>query len=115
MQRRFFEADVFATTPFSGDPLAVIADADDLTGEQMQLIARWFGLSETMFLLSPTTTGVDYRVRIFTQTEELPFAGHPTLGTAGAWLLPLPREHGRGSFPAESWQRPSRSGGVAAR
>lgn len=86
MPHTFFEVDVFATEPFTGNPLAVIAGADDLATEQMQSIARWLNLSETTFLLEPTTPEADYRVRIFTTSEELPFAGHPTLGTARAWL-----------------------------
>lgn len=86
MTRNFLEIDVFATAAFTGNPLAVIADADDLSTDQMQAIARWLNLSETTFLLAPTTDEADYRVRIFTQSEEFPFAGHPTLGTARAWL-----------------------------
>lgn len=86
MSHTFFEVDVFATDAFTGNPLAVIAGADDLSSEQMQNIARWLNLSETTFLLEPTTPEADYRVRIFTQSEEFPFAGHPTLGTARAWL-----------------------------
>lgn len=86
MRLPFLEIDVFGTSAFSGNPLAVIADADDLTTKQMQRIARWLNLSETTFLLRPTQPGADYRVRIFTTTEEYPFAGHPTLGTARAWL-----------------------------
>ncbi len=86
MTHPFLEIDVFATGPFTGNPLAVIADADDLSTEEMQAIARWLNLSETTFLLKPTTEEADYRARIFTQSEEFPFAGHPTLGTARAWL-----------------------------
>jgi len=82
MQHRFFEVDVFATGPFSGNPLAVIADADDLSAEEMQRIAHWTNFSETTFLCSPTDPAADYRVRIFTPHEEYPFAGHPTLGSA---------------------------------
>lgn len=85
MQYRFFELDVFSTGPFSGNPLAVVADADGLSTEQMQAIAAWTNFSETTFLLEPTDAGADYRVRIFTPTEEFDFAGHPTLGTAAAW------------------------------
>lgn len=77
---------MFGTGPFTGNPLAVVADADALSGDQMQAIARWLGLSETTFLLKPTTSEADYRVRIFTPSEEYPFAGHPTLGTARAWV-----------------------------
>lgn len=82
MHLDYFEVDVFATTAFSGNPLAVIAGADELSTEQMQRIANWINFSETTFLLHPTTTDADYRVRIFTPHEEFAFAGHPTLGTA---------------------------------
>ena len=86
--------DVFGTEPFSGNPLPVIADADDLATEDMQRITRWFGYSETAFLLTPTDPAADYRVRIFTLDRELPFAGHPTLGSCHAWLASggLPRD-----------------------
>lgn len=80
--RPFYQVDVFGSEPFMGNPLAVIADADDLSDQQMARIARWTNLSETTFLLKPTQEDADYRVRIFTPTGELPFAGHPTLGTA---------------------------------
>ncbi|WP_062201491.1 PhzF family phenazine biosynthesis protein [Demequina salsinemoris] len=82
----FRQVDVFGNGPYSGNPVAVILDADDLTTEQMARIANWTNLSETTFVLSPTDPAADYRVRIFTVAEELPFAGHPTLGTARAWL-----------------------------
>lgn len=81
----FFEVDVFATGPFTGNPLAVVANADDLSDEQMQRIANWTNFSETTFLLKPTDPKADYRVRIFTPVCEFPFAGHPTLGTAKVW------------------------------
>lgn len=84
--RPFFQVDVFSPRPYLGNPVAVIADADGLTVEQMQRIARWTNLSETTFLLPPSTPEADYRVRIFTPGRELPFAGHPTLGSAHAWL-----------------------------
>lgn len=85
--RSYTEIDVFTDELLLGNPVAVVHDADDLSDEQMAAFARWTNLSETTFLLSPTTTaGADYRVRIFTPGEELPFAGHPTLGTARAWL-----------------------------
>ncbi|MBZ2196172.1 PhzF family phenazine biosynthesis protein [Occultella gossypii] len=87
--RPFAQVNVFSADPYLGNPLAVIHDADDLDTEQMQRIARWTNLSETVFLLTPTTAEADYRVRIFTPGGELPFAGHPTLGSAHAWL-----EHG---------------------
>ncbi|MFC4948393.1 PhzF family phenazine biosynthesis protein [Pseudonocardia sp. GCM10023141] len=84
--RRFAQVDVFATTPYSGNPLAVVVDGDGLSGAEMQRFANWTNLSETSFLLPPTTPDADYRVRIFTPVEELPFAGHPTLGSAHVWL-----------------------------
>jgi PhzF family phenazine biosynthesis protein len=83
---RFKQVDVFTSVPFKGNPLAVIFDADRLDADQMQAIARWTNLSETTFLLQPTDPAADYRVRIFTTHGELPFAGHPTLGTAHALL-----------------------------
>ncbi len=85
--RRFHQLDVFSAAPLLGNPLAVVHDAQGLSDEAMAAFARWTNLSETTFLLPPTTDGADYRVRIFTPTEELPFAGHPTLGSATAWLL----------------------------
>lgn len=86
MSHRFLEVDVFGSGPFTGNPLAVVAHAGDLTGGQMQEIARWLGLSETTFLLPATSAEADYRVRIFTPEKEYPFAGHPTLGSARAWI-----------------------------
>ena len=86
MPHRLSLVDVFAETPFSGNPLAVVHEADGLSSEAMQRIARWHNLSETAFLLRPTIEGADYRVRIFTLSRELPFAGHPTLGSCQAWL-----------------------------
>ena len=85
-QRRFKQVDVFTTTPYLGNPLAVVLDGEGLSTEQMQHFAQWTNLSETTFVLSPTQTDADYRVRIFTPGSELPFAGHPTLGTCHAWL-----------------------------
>jgi PhzF family phenazine biosynthesis protein len=82
----FRQVDVFSDEPLRGNPVAVVHDADGLSDEQMQAFARWTNLSETTFLLAPTDTAADYRVRIFTPGGELPFAGHPTLGTAHAWL-----------------------------
>ncbi|MBN3757815.1 PhzF family phenazine biosynthesis protein [Paraburkholderia sp. Tr-20389] len=82
---RFKQVDVFTSVPFKGNPLAVIFDADGLDTEKMQAIAHWTNLSETTFLLKPTDPSADYRIRIFTTHGELPFAGHPTLGTAHAW------------------------------
>jgi len=78
--------DVFGTEPFSGNPLAVITGAGNLSTEDMLRVTRWFNLSETTFLLPPTDPAADYRVRIFTLEREMPFAGHPTLGTCHAWL-----------------------------
>lgn len=83
---RFVQVDVFGSRPFGGNPLAVVLDADGLCDDRMQEVARWTGLSETTFLLPATDPGADYRVRIFTPGGELPFAGHPTLGSAHAWL-----------------------------
>ncbi len=86
MHRQFRQVDVFAEEPFVGNPVAVVHGADGLADEEMRLFARWTNLSETTFLLPPTDERADYRVRIFTPSQELPFAGHPTLGTAHAWL-----------------------------
>ena len=84
--RRFQQIDVFASGPLNGNPLAVVHDAQGLTDAQMAAFARWTNLSETTFLLPPADAGADYRVRIFTPKGELPFAGHPTLGSCRAWL-----------------------------
>jgi PhzF family phenazine biosynthesis protein len=81
----FKQVDVFTAVPFKGNPLAVVLKADGLTGEQMQQIANWTNLSETAFVL-PASSAADYKVRIFTPASELPFAGHPTIGTAHALL-----------------------------
>ncbi|MHB1499527.1 MAG: PhzF family phenazine biosynthesis protein [Acidimicrobiales bacterium] len=86
MRRPFAEVDVFAGPAYSGNPVAVVLDATGLETERMQQFARWTNLSETTFLLPPADPGADYRVRIFTPARELPFAGHPTLGTCHAWL-----------------------------
>src|SRR3954469_25897024 len=86
MTRSFRQVDVFGSGPYSGNPVAVVHAADGLSDELMQRFARWTNLSETTFLLTPTTDEADYRVRIFTPSRELPFAGHPTLGTCHAWL-----------------------------
>ncbi|MDB6099480.1 MAG: PhzF family phenazine biosynthesis protein [Gammaproteobacteria bacterium] len=86
MNRDFYLVDVFGVGKFSGNPLAVVNDAANLDSETMQEIARWLNLSETAFLLPPSTDRADYRVRIFTLERELPFAGHPTLGSCRAWL-----------------------------
>lgn len=88
--RPFKQVDVFTDTAYLGNPLAVVLDASDLDSEDMQHFARWTNLSETTFLLPPSESGqaqgADYRVRIFTPGGELPFAGHPTLGSCHAWL-----------------------------
>jgi PhzF family phenazine biosynthesis protein len=91
MQRRLQLVDVFSDQPFSGNPLAVVVDADGLSTEDMQRITRWMNLSETAFLLSPTIPEADYRVRIFALAREIPFAGYPTLGSCNAW----PKSGGR--------------------
>ena len=82
----FSQVDVFTDELTAGNPVAVVHDADDLTDVQMAALASWTNLSETTFLLRPTVPGADYRLRIFTPARELPFAGHPTLGSARAWL-----------------------------
>ena len=84
--RRFSQVDVFSAEPLLGNPVAVVHDADGITDEEMARFARWTNLSETTFLLSPTQPGADYRLRIWTPAGELPFAGHPTIGSAHAWL-----------------------------
>src|ERR1700753_4134318 len=86
MNRQFQLVDVFADGPFSGNPLAVVFDADDLSSSTMLTMARWLNLSETSFLVRPASPRADYAVRIFTVNGELPFAGHPTLGSCHAWL-----------------------------
>jgi PhzF family phenazine biosynthesis protein len=83
-QRRFLELDVFADAPGRGNPLAVVVDGADLDGRTMQAIAAWLNLSETTYVLPATQRGADYRLRIFTPRRELPFAGHPSVGTAHA-------------------------------
>jgi PhzF family phenazine biosynthesis protein len=82
----FRQVDVFTGVPFKGNPVAVVHDADRLTTEQMQAIARWTNLSETTFVCAPSDERADYRLRIFTPASELPFAGHPTVGSAHAVL-----------------------------
>ena len=82
----YCQVDVFTATAMKGNPLGVVIGADDFTSEQMAAFANWTNLSETTFLLKPTKAGADYRVRIFTVARELPFAGHPTLGTCHVWL-----------------------------
>jgi len=82
----FQQVDVFTSEPLRGNPLAVVIAADGLSETQMAAFANWTNLSETTFLLQPRTPGADYRVRIFTPHMELPFAGHPTLGSCHVWL-----------------------------
>ncbi len=96
MQRRFAQLDVFTDRPYRGNPLAVVIDAEGLDTAAMQRFANWTNLSETTFLLPPEHPDADYRVRIFTPAAELPFAGHPTLGSAQAWLAAggVPRRAG---------------------
>jgi PhzF family phenazine biosynthesis protein len=84
--RAFSQVDVFSLEPLKGNPVAVVHDADGLSDAEMQQFAHWTNLSETTFLLSPTHPEADYRLRIFTPGTELPFAGHPTIGSAHAWL-----------------------------
>ena len=84
--RSFAQVDVFTAVPYLGNPVAVVVDGEGLAEDQMAAFARWTNLSETTFLLPPTTPKADYRLRIFTPGGELPFAGHPTLGSASAWL-----------------------------
>jgi PhzF family phenazine biosynthesis protein len=84
--RPFTQVDVFTNVLTFGNPVAVVHDADDLTTQDMADFARWTNLSETTFLIAPTDEQADYQLRIFTTNTELPFAGHPTLGSAHAWL-----------------------------
>jgi PhzF family phenazine biosynthesis protein len=91
----FQQVDVFTQRPLSGNPLAVVADADGLSDATMAALANWTNLSETTFLLTPSAPAADYRVRIFTPERELPFAGHPTLGSCQVWLS-------RGGVPKRS-------------
>lgn len=84
--RSFVQVDVFSSAPYRGNPVAVILDAEELDDATMLRVARWTNLSETTFVLPPSTPEADYRLRIFTPGGELPFAGHPTLGSAHAWL-----------------------------
>ncbi len=86
MPRRFAQVDVFAETPLLGNPVAVVLDGDGLSDADMLRFTRWTNLSEATFVLPPRATGADLRVRIFAPGGELPFAGHPTLGTCHAWL-----------------------------
>ncbi|MBS0502202.1 MAG: PhzF family phenazine biosynthesis protein [Proteobacteria bacterium] len=113
----FSLVDVFGVADFGGNPVAVIHDATSLDTEAMQRITRWLNLSESTFLLPPTDAQADYRVRIFTLERELPFAGHPTLGTCHAWLRAggTPHDPGRIVQQCEAGLVPVRndSGGLA--
>jgi PhzF family phenazine biosynthesis protein len=93
VNRPFAQVDVFTGEPYRGNPVAVVLDGEGLGAEEMQRFANWTNLSETTFVLPPEDPGADYRVRIFTPVAELPFAGHPTLGTCHAWL----ERHGGGA------------------
>ncbi|MBV8942042.1 MAG: PhzF family phenazine biosynthesis protein [Solirubrobacterales bacterium] len=86
MERSFRQVDVFGSDRFRGNPVAVVLDGEGLSTEEMQRFANWTNLSETTFVLPPEDPSADYRLRIFTPVAELPFAGHPTLGSAHAWL-----------------------------
>ena len=99
--RRFQLVDVFGADAYTGNPLAVILDADELSTEQMLAITRWLNLSESTFVLRPRSADVDYRVRIFTLDREMPFAGHPTLGTCHAWLTAGGRPRNEGTVVQE--------------
>jgi PhzF family phenazine biosynthesis protein len=92
--RSYVQVDVFSATPYRGNPLAVVLDGEGLSTEQMQRFANWTNLSETTFVLPPTSPDADYRVRIFTPSVELPFAGHPTIGTCHSWLACNPQHAG---------------------
>lgn len=84
--RPYKQVDVFSSSPYTGNGLAVVLDGEDLSDSQLLAFANWTNLAETVFLLPATHPDADYRARIFTTTTELPFAGHPTLGAAHAWL-----------------------------
>ena len=95
--RKYSEVDVFSDQPYLGNPLAVVHDAQGLDDAQMQRFAKWTNLAETTFIMSPSHPEADYQVRIFSAVQEFPFAGHPTLGSASAWLAaggqPRNKEH----------------------
>jgi len=95
-RRRFIQCDVFSPVPTQGNGLAVVVDAEGLSDAQLQVFAAWTNLAETTFLLPPTDSSADYKVRIFTPTREMLFAGHPTLGSCAAWLHAggIPRQEG---------------------
>ena len=100
-QRPFRQVDVFTDIAYRGNPLAVVLQASDLSTEEMQDFARWTNLSETAFLLPARSDSADFRVRIFTPGGELPFAGHPTLGSCHAWLEAGGRPRERDSIVQE--------------
>ena len=93
-ERPFLQVDVFTPKEYLGNPVAVVLDGEGLSDEQMRRLATWTNLSETTFVLPPTDPAADYRARIFCLSTELPFAGHPTLGTAHAWLSAHPGHQG---------------------
>lgn len=99
--RPFSQVDVFAPGTKAGNPVAVVHDADGLSAEQMQNFANWTNLSETTFLQTPNDPAADYKLRIFTPRAEVPFAGHPTLGSAHAWLEHGGQPHDRGQLIQE--------------
>ena len=101
MEYHYRLVDVFSDAAFLGNPVAVILGADDLSTEQMLTITRWMNLSETTFLHSPSASDASYGVRIFTLDRELPFAGHPTLGSCAAWLSSLSKDSGATEFLQE--------------
>jgi PhzF family phenazine biosynthesis protein len=108
MARRFSQVDVFGSGPCSGNPVAVVLDAEGMGDGEMQRFARWTNLAETTFVLPPTRPEADYRVRIFTPVLELPFAGHPTLGTCHAWLEAGGEAHGETEIVQECEAGPIR-------
>src|SRR5512133_820271 len=100
-QRNFKQVDVFTPVAYRGNPLAVVLDGSGLSDAEMQHFAAWTNLSETTFLLPPENDAADYRVRIFTPGGELPFAGHPTIGSCHAWLQAGGKPRGRGFIVQE--------------
>ena len=101
MEYQYRLVDVFSDSAFLGNPVAVILGADQISTEQMQTITRWMNLSETTFLQTPSAINASYSVRIFTLDRELPFAGHPTLGSCAAWLSSLSQENSASEFLQE--------------
>ena len=100
-KRRFIQCDVFTSVPTKGNGLAVVVDGDGLSDQAMQDFAAWTNLAETTFLLTPTTDEADYKVRIFTPKREMPFAGHPTLGSCAAWIFTGGQSRTRGVVKQE--------------